>query len=391
MRTLLLAGIVFLVVMELLGAASLKNLRVSQDFRQFYSAGILVRTEPANLYSLSRQKQIQDEFVSPQELGMPAVHPSYEAVFYSIFTLLPYRSAYLAFIFFNTCLLVAIGCLALRRDATISPAALAAGLFLFLPVIIAVWQGQDSVLFLFLCSLCCTQLSKGKDRSAAFFLALALFRFHLAIPIACFIAIRRGWRFLTVFSVTGAVIAGMCVAITGLPATRDMLRIMSSFTLSSDQSGTMQRALGIQPLAMPNLRGLLYGLGVSRLPAHVSAAIIGAASLALFGFCLWRSRRIPQLSVVVALGVACTILIAGHLYIHDATLLLLPIFLLRKRIPAPLLVALYAVPLLLFLTGLSLYFYLIAIPVLGLLPIAMKIEQEPAPVPPHNSPPLYTW
>lgn len=387
----LVVAAVFLFLMESIGRATLANPRTSTDFRQFYSAGILVRTDPQHLYSLTRQKQIQDQYVAPRDLVMPSVHPSYEGAFFSLFTFLPYPTAYLTFIAFNVCLLLVIAHLALQSGVWPgSSLPLVACIFLFIPVIVAVWHGQDSILFLTLCCLSWSQLKKGRDQTAGVILALALFRYHLAIPIAIFIAIRRGWRFLLAFAATGLVIAGVCIAITGVPATREMIQTLSAFTLSANQSQAVRDTLGIQPLAMPNLRGLIYGIGAGRLPAHITVALIAIASLGLLLWCLWRSRRLSGLDAVVALAATCTVLIAGHLYMHDASLLLLPMFLLRARMTPLLTAALYGLPAILFVGGYWAYFFLIALPALWLLWIAAKIEQEPQPMPPHAATPLYT-
>ncbi len=174
------------------------------DFRQFYAAGYMVRTQTAALYDLQRQKQVQDTLVSSLPLPLPYVHPSYEALFFAPLSLLNYRAAYLVFICINVLLLGTTFFIARPWFSHVPGLQPRPGLmfFLFVPVIIAVWQGQDSLLFLLLCCSAWAQLQRGRDALAACLLALCLFRFQLVIPLAVLIAVRQRPRFSAAFGVT---------------------------------------------------------------------------------------------------------------------------------------------------------------------------------------------
>src|ERR1700687_1084733 len=77
-------------------------LRGHADFRQLYAAGYMVRTGHASdLYNYAAQKNFQDTLVSREKLALPFIRPAYQAVFFAPFSLLPYRSAYLAFLSAN--------------------------------------------------------------------------------------------------------------------------------------------------------------------------------------------------------------------------------------------------------------------------------------------------
>jgi hypothetical protein len=76
------------------------------DFRQLYAAGYMVRTGHAGeLYDIRAQQQFQDALVGSDERALPFIRPAYQALLFVPFSLLPYRSAYLAFLAVNLVLL----------------------------------------------------------------------------------------------------------------------------------------------------------------------------------------------------------------------------------------------------------------------------------------------
>ena len=102
----LIAACIFLVLAEIGGYFASKSVARSPDFRSFYAAGYMVRTQPSQLYDVARQKQVQDTLVAPTAIPLPFFHPSYEALLYAPFSLLKFRAAYLSFMFFNVIFLV---------------------------------------------------------------------------------------------------------------------------------------------------------------------------------------------------------------------------------------------------------------------------------------------
>ena len=81
-------------------------LRGHADFRQLYAAGYMVRTGHASeLYDTRAQQQFQDALVGNDERALPFIRPAYQALLFVPFSLLPYRSAYLAFLAVNLVLL----------------------------------------------------------------------------------------------------------------------------------------------------------------------------------------------------------------------------------------------------------------------------------------------
>jgi hypothetical protein len=388
-----LACAVFLIVMECLGVSAVSNPHHGPDFRAFYAAGYMVRTHPSTLYDPVLQKHVQDTLISYEARSLPFYHPSYEALIYAPFSLLPYRPAYFAFIAFNVLLLIAVFFAA--RPVFSQPIPFLQprpGLifFLFLPIGIAVLQGQDSILFVLLCCLTWRQLQSGKDSSAGFILALALFRFQLAIPIAILIAIRRGWRFSAAFLAATAAVLLLCVGIVGRAGIVSLLNLLSASSMSADQRDITQLALGIYPRSMANLRGLLYASGTGHLSPVFAFSIIAVVSLAIFFACVFLVRREKRESAAFAIAILCAMLVSYHLNLHDGSLLVLPIALLAQGVSRILLVVCYYLPFVLFFFAGPNWFFLLAIPTLALLHFASKIEHEPAAMLTPASTPLYT-
>ena len=369
-RPFILGWCICLVVMELFGAGFARSgINTSFDFRSFYTAGYLVRTHPSQLYDLTQQERLQDALVSPRKDVLAFYHPSYETLMYAPFSLLNYGPAYLAFIAFNMLLLLAS--LFVTRPVFSSELPWLKSrpwlmFFLFIPLLIAVAHGQDSVLLLLLCCITWRQLESGKDLSAGCILALALFKFQIVLPIAVLIVVRRGWRFATGFLVASAGVLLVCLAIGGPAGMTHYVRLLLGATSAIDKSALAQQRLSVFPWAMPNLAGLLYACGARflRSPAAFDA-LIGACALGVFAWCARMVRRRDE-KVAFSIAILCGLLVSYHLYIYDLTPLLLAGALLAGRAQRYLVLALFGLPVVLLLFG-SNSFFLMALPVLAML------------------------
>src|SRR6478752_5014662 len=122
------------------------------DFRQLYAAGYMVRTGHAGeLYDIRAQKQFQDALVGSDERALPFIRPAYQALLFVPFSLLPYRSAYLAFLAVNLLLLALAFWLIRPRMKNLARIWRGLPIFVFLvfyPIALALMQGQDSILLL---------------------------------------------------------------------------------------------------------------------------------------------------------------------------------------------------------------------------------------------------
>lgn len=320
LRPLLVIVFVPLVLLCLTGLtlAFSKSEIIHFDFRTQYAAGYMVRTGDGHrLYDYDENRRVQSEKVGPSELALPFIHIAYEALLYVPFSLLSYQSAYYSFLVIN--FLVLIWCYHMLRPHLSSlvevwvylPAAI---LGCFLPVIMALVQGQSSILLLAIVILVSVRLDRGQDAWAGFFLGLSCTKFQYAVPIALLFLVWRRWRFVGGFAISAALVAAISVCVTGITGLMSYAHLLGSMSAHfSSQNGM---SLGIRPELMPNLRGLIYGMGGGA--SRTTNLITFILSISVF---LWAAIKPPSLP----LALLTASLVSYHSTFTDATLLILPI------------------------------------------------------------------
>lgn len=376
-RPFILAWCVCLLVMELLGARILSG-PSAVDFEFLYVAGYQARTHPSQLYDLAQQDKLQ-RALTGRAGTLAFYHPSYEALIFIPLSLLKFRAAYHVFIAVDMLLLMAAFFAARPAFSSVIPLIQPRpGLmfFTFVPVFIAIVLGQDSILSLLFYCLTWRQLESGKDMSAGCFLALAIFKFQFAIPIALLIAIRHGWRFAKGFLLTSAAVALLCFGIVGTAGLKDYVRLLLGVTYIDKAELALRIAVSPLPDSMPNIAGLIYGCGARFLHSAVAFdALVGACSLALLVWCA-RSIRRGDEKLAFSIAILCGLLLSYHVLIYDLTLLLLPIALLAGRIHRYILMSLLALPFVTVSLGAK-WIFLIAVPMLAMLVNAIVSSQKP--------------
>jgi hypothetical protein len=334
-KPFLFAWLVYVLVIEIIAITFWlpEGLPERMDFRAMYAGGILARTYPSDLYNLTRQKQVQDVFVSPAARVIPFTHLAHEAVLFIPFSLIPYRQAYLFVILFNALLI--IPCFFVARDAfsrLILPWQPRPGLifFIYLPVTTALAHGQDSILLLLLCCLVWSQLATARIFNAGCILAFALFKPHLALLLGFLLFVRYGWRFVAGFAVGAAAVGTACLSLVGRDGVESMVRLWQSAGLVSDQSPAAQAAVAAFPTTMPNLRGLFYVIAGQHLAPSVALVAIVILSLGFLGWATYAVHRSGE-EEGFALSVFCALLLSYYVQAHDLAVLLLPIALVAAR------------------------------------------------------------
>jgi len=299
------------------------------DFRQLYTGGYLARTDPANLYDFDRQMMAQSNLVGAAERLLPFNHPAYEAWLFAPLSRLSYRTAYFCFLCVNVLLLSA--CFFVCRDVFSRPGIIAqprAGLqlFAFFPVTVAILQGQDSVLFLFGLCLVYRCVTSSKHFLTGTVLALLLFKPQIALPLALFFTARYGFSVFAGFAMGGTIVAAASVGLVGWQAFLALGRVLlltGSVSVSrSAPSGTF----GVFPFVMPNLRGLISGVSGWLLPGTIILVLTIALSVCV-ALWAWRILRSARLEGDAAFSLATTaaIFLSYHLYIHDLSLMQIPL------------------------------------------------------------------
>lgn len=349
------------------------------DFRQLYTGGYMLRTGHAHeLYDYAKEKEFEDRLVSPADIALPINHLSYEELIFAPLSLVSYRSAYLLFLVLNVgALYICYGLIASRvPNVTGLFPWFPVSLFLaFVPLTVCLFQGQDSILLLTLLSLAFVNLDKKHEFTAGVWLGLGMFKFQLVVPMALLFLLWRKWRVVAGFAMSAAAMLLISSLLVGLTAMRSYLEMMVSMSTGLT-SAAEQAHYATVPQMMANLRGLSAGLLSGELSHRSVFWVVIASSLALLAL---ATRAKPSLPIAVT----ASILVSYHLFIHDLSILLLPLLVcfdgcLRAGTvgeKAALLVSTitFIAPLQISFSGL--HFYRVCLPILGLLVVLHDMQR----------------
>jgi hypothetical protein len=311
--------------------------RSRSDFGTFYRAGTMVLSgDGARVYDLSAEHQYDAALgtrsvdAEGNSVSLPFVFAPFALAFCAPLALLPYEQAEAVWYAINAAMLLALPLL-LRKRRLIGPRTSAIALIvplLFLPVILALLQGQPSILLLLLFAMGYVDLADGKETRAGCWFALASFKPQFVVPLLLALLIWRKRRALRSFALTCGGLTLASLAIVGWRATL-------SYPLALMQYANMGSRLGAEhPASMPNLRGFLYVLLHAHLPPSIRQKVTIAISLLLLAATarlLKRYRRVSPATFSVL--VLVTLMTSYHAYLHDDSLLLLPVLLLGNTLP----------------------------------------------------------
>jgi hypothetical protein len=305
------------------------------DFRQLYTGGYMLRSRHAReLYDYDAQKTFQDALISREQIALPFNHLAYEALLFAPFSLLPFRTAYSAFLALNLALLTLSFRLLRPRMGNLArvwrwlPVAMFLG---FLPLAAALMQGQDSILLLTLLAAAMVSVDRGWELTAGVLVGLGLFKFQIAVPMALLFLAWRRWRFSAGFALSAAVVGSGSLWLVGLSQAEVYVRSLFSMSVALN-SPLDQFRYGISPVAMPNLRGLIFGLAASRLPPFwVQVGTVAASAVLLLMAAALTSNKQRGAKEEFSIAITVSTLVSYHLLIHDLSVLLVPIALTLNR------------------------------------------------------------
>ena len=163
-------------------------------------------------HDINKQSEVEDN-IAPWHSSqvLPVNHPAYEYLLFAPLTNLTYRTAYLAWMGINLCLLALCYRLLLSR----CDAWLLSALFLgFAPVVTVLIHGQDSLLLLLLFILA---VDRGDFRSGLL-IGLGAFKVHIILPVLILYMLWRRWRFAAGFLVSAGCAAIVSVVLVGSKA-----------------------------------------------------------------------------------------------------------------------------------------------------------------------------
>jgi len=309
------------------------------DFPDFYCAArMLAEGHGHQLYDAEVQRKYQARYAG--RVGTLYIHPPFEAVVYLAVAWLPLRRAYLLWSLLNVAFLT-VAARRLTKEALIpwDWRVLLAASLTFVPLLLCLLQGQDSLLLLLLVVLAFTALRRDHAFAAGCWLGLGLFKFQIVLPLVLVLVLTQSRNarngLAQGFSLVVLALAGLSAAISGW----SVFNVYPKFLLSLKA----QPFAGVIPQAMANIRGLTYFLFRRDRSAWAIAAVIilsGAAFVATL--IAWKhtessspQKPAPRIRDEFDLAFANTVLFAllvsYHLNPHDLSLLLQPIPLLLQR------------------------------------------------------------
>jgi len=349
------------------------------DFRTFYTVGYMTRTgHGAEIHDPARYQEFQNNLVGPAEGLLPFNHLAYESLVYVPFSYFHYQNAY--FLFLGVNLIVLAGIIQVLRPLvsavsdvwSLLPLAI---VVCFLPIAMALIEGQDSLLLLLLFVGSTAAMYRQNDFRAGALLGFSLFKFQYALPVALLFLVWKRWAFLRGFVLSGAIVVGISFWLTGFSGARMYLH--SLVEVSAKYSSANGALYGIHPEGMPNLRGIAYVITGGSDSATQLIVLIGSAVVMV-----WGALKRPSLPGALLTA----LLVSYHQVIADASLLVLPIGLLlargltgvrtrRERLVLVLAALAFVGPTLLLFAGTR--FYLLVLPVAAL--FVLWDEETPSP------------
>jgi hypothetical protein len=298
------------------------------DFSAFYTAGKIVAAgDGGHLYDLATQARVEGAFTvrSTPTSFLPYVHAPFQAVLFAPLAIFSYSTAF--WIWWACNLLLSylvlfllrprLACLNTRLDLAIL------GLGFFLPLLATECQGQDSVLTLVLFTVCFVNLARGRAWIAGSALALASNDALVMIAILAVTSERR-WRILAGYFQTCFGLAILSAFLPGWRACAAYPGFIEKYAAGFDDAKE-------HTYLMPNLRGLMYSMFGSHTSHHAFMLLVGAAFVVCVLAAIWalqgKGATVQEMHLHFALVVSVTQVVTYHEFLHDMTMLLLPLFL----------------------------------------------------------------
>ena len=298
----------------------------NSDFTIFLTAArMLIRYPASSLYDLELQARVQREILGGYALAgglLPFNHTPIEAFIFLPLGFFSYTVAFTVWLSINLALIFLLPPILMKtgiirgqpNGLTIWLATLS-----FYPFLVCLWQGQDSILYLWMMIAFYLMFLRGQDLRAGIFLSLAFVKFHLVYLFVIPLIVKRRYRALaglTAGLIVLTVISSLIVGLHGIKTYGEALLQMS---------GEGAR-LGFFPGKMQNMAGQLWILGFQGargLRGSLVLALAGAGAMVT----IWKIRESSPHEWVFkarfAASILVAILVSPHSYLHD----LAPVFL----------------------------------------------------------------
>jgi hypothetical protein len=263
-----------------------------------------------------------EEFIAQTPSGpSPAdtMHPPYELPIYASLALMRFRVAYQLWWGCNLILLFLATFLLWRHVPGLQSRYpyLLILVATFFPVLIALAQGQNSILLLLLLTLTFDLLGRHRHFWAGFVLSMGMFKFVLVIPILLWLVLEKRWKSVAGFVTGCASLMLVAMGLVGFRGLEAYVRLVAGYGKTApEKAGTES--------IMPNLRGMVHAIGAGFAPETLLVVITLILSLTLLIWVDLGRTKQTSLSMRFSMQVLLATLISYHLYPHDAAVLVLP-------------------------------------------------------------------
>lgn len=272
------------------------------DLPQFYFAGKLVRSgQISRLYDTSAYRPLVAELGTADRNATNGWYyfnrPAFEAPLFIPLSLVSYEAAKILARVINIFLVVILVWKLPQWFHVPNESRLY--LPVYLPFLVSVAFGQDTLLLTLIVSAGLYLALKGRDLPAGVVLALAVFKPHLIFLLPFAFAASRRWKLLGSFLITGSMLGIISLALVGVQGVHEWILLLRA--PSTD----------IGPQVMGNIRALAIHLGK---PAAIAATFAGLGS---FAFILKRGSFSEKFAAAIIMG----LLLSPHTYPQDYSLL----------------------------------------------------------------------
>jgi hypothetical protein len=303
------------------------------DFSLTYVGATIVRQGLGHsLYDIALQKQVRDSlFTHPSPLLFE--HPPFEALIFSPLAALPFRTAYLIWALFNAALwMLLIIFLRLHLRWPREDLGYVMLWLLFAPLAVALYQGQSSLVVLALYTLAFVCLKHSQDFPAGMALGFGLFKFQFVLPFALIFLVRRKWRFLVGFTASALLLGVFSMFTVGGRGLAEYARFLLTIG-SNPQNESFGSAVD-----MPTLYGLVHAIFRGRIGYTELNVAVAFLSILLLGLVAWRwntTNEIRGFDFMFSAAIAASLVAGSHMFTHDFSPLVLPMFLVAGQLSSP--------------------------------------------------------
>lgn len=309
------------------------------DFLQEWLGGrVVLQGDRGRLYDPAYAKALQHDrqfvgFEYDSKKYLPLVYPPFYFAAVSPLSRLPYRTA--AWIWSVLMCAAFAGGIAIavkygHRGRNAAPAwawwAIPTAA-MFAPLLESLNSGQKGTVCLLLLSATFTLLSRKRPLAAGLIFGLLAFKPQLVLVIAIAMLLKRQWPFVAGGAICGVALLAASLAVGG----ETCLQYLEFSTGAADYIQTAG-----YDLAESHCLYGFFSLLLPSIPAKVATIVVGAAVALLLGAILRGpvDYTSPRFELQFSAMTIATVLFSPHLYTYDLTILLLPLFLIGRRLIA---------------------------------------------------------